>query len=534
MNASSATRPNFILFITDQHRADFLGCYGHPVLRTPHIDSIAARGTAFDRFYVASPVCMPNRASLMTGRMPSVHGVRSNGIPLSMHAVTFIDLLRDTGYRTALIGKSHLQNFTAWPPLVKRPPARTGYHEPSLGLAQAVRNDLSSPRYEQETPEFWSRESAGVATPFYGFDSVTLVRAHGDTAGGDYDRWLDERDPKARALLGPDNSLPHTYVCPQAYRTAIPPELYATSFLGERAAAFLDDADREAPFFLMVSFPDPHHPFNPPGKYWDMYAPDDFPVPEAFRRNDWTPPAHVQAILDQRQAGEANLAGMNTIGVTAREAQEARALTCGMITCIDDAIGQVLAAVDRSGCRGDTVVMFTTDHGDHLGDHRLMLKGAEQYQSIVHVPFIWADPQARGCPARTESLGSTIDIAATVLDRARIEPFTGIQGRSLLPVMADDRAPVRESVFIQYDHQVPSPGSGVPPRVHTLIDGRYRVSVFHGTQWGELYDLVDDPGEFENLWDDPAHAATRAALMERLAFTEIEHVDRVPLPTRRA
>ena len=83
------------------------------MLRTPHIDSIAARGTAFDRFYVASPVCMPNRASLMTGRMPSVHGVRSNGIPLSMDAVTFVDLLRDAGYRTALIGKSHLQNFTA-------------------------------------------------------------------------------------------------------------------------------------------------------------------------------------------------------------------------------------------------------------------------------------------------------------------------------------------------------------------------------------------------------------------------------------
>ena len=101
-------RPNFLLFITDQHRADYLGCYGHPVLRTPHIDSIAARGTAFDRFHVASPVCMPNRASLMTGRMPSVHGVRSNGIPLSRRAVTFVELLRDAGYRTALVGKSHL------------------------------------------------------------------------------------------------------------------------------------------------------------------------------------------------------------------------------------------------------------------------------------------------------------------------------------------------------------------------------------------------------------------------------------------
>src|SRR4029453_9572878 len=115
-----SSRPNFLLFTPDQHPADFLGCYGHPVLRTPHIDSIAARGTAFDRFYVASPVCQPNRASLMTGRMRSVHGGGSNAIPLARNAVTFVDLLRDAGYRTALIGKSHLQNFPPHPPIIKR------------------------------------------------------------------------------------------------------------------------------------------------------------------------------------------------------------------------------------------------------------------------------------------------------------------------------------------------------------------------------------------------------------------------------
>src|SRR5215475_7367205 len=137
-----SSRPNFLFFITDQHRADFLGCYGHPVLRTPNIDAIAARGTAFDRFYVASPVCQPNRASLMTGRMPSSHDVRSNGISLSMEAVTFVDLLRDAGYKTALIGKSHLQNFTPHPPIVKRPPPRPGFREPSGDLLQALHNDL--------------------------------------------------------------------------------------------------------------------------------------------------------------------------------------------------------------------------------------------------------------------------------------------------------------------------------------------------------------------------------------------------------
>ena len=336
-----------------------------------------------------------------------------------------------------------------------------------------------------------------------------------------------------RALLGPKNSLKHDYTVPQAYRTAIPEELYATAFLGERACAYLKDAKADAPFFLMVSFPDPHHPFNPPGKYWDMYRPEQFPVPEAFRRNDWTPPALVANILKDREAGKANLTGMNTIGVTAREAQEARALTAGMIACIDDAVGAVLKALDQSGRRDDTVVIFTSDHGDHLGDHRLMLKGAEQYQSIVRVPFIWSDPQAQKQPKRTDALGSTMDIGATMLEHAKIEPASGTQAKSLLPAI-ESGAPVRDKVFIQYDSQPSMSGAGIPARVHTLIDERYRLSVFHGTGWGELYDLRDDPGEFDNLWDNPAHAAIRAGMTERLLLTEIEHVDRVPLPTRRA
>src|SRR3954468_24431990 len=119
-------RPNILLFINDQHRVDYLGCSGHPVLKTPNVDSIAARGTSFTRFYVATPVCMPNRSTLMTGRMPSVHGVRSNGSPLPVLSNTFVDALRASGYTTALVGKSHLQNFSEFPAILQRAPARPG------------------------------------------------------------------------------------------------------------------------------------------------------------------------------------------------------------------------------------------------------------------------------------------------------------------------------------------------------------------------------------------------------------------------
>ena len=153
-------RPNFVMFITDQHRADFLGCSGHPVLRTPNIDGIARTGTRFDEFHVASPVCMPNRASIMTGRMPSLHGVRCNGIPLDLSSVTFVDLLRDAGYRTALIGKSHLQNFTDVPPPLERPAAREGFGQPPDALRDPLRRNLAEQRYSQET-----RGTGRVPTP---------------------------------------------------------------------------------------------------------------------------------------------------------------------------------------------------------------------------------------------------------------------------------------------------------------------------------------------------------------------------------
>ncbi len=156
------------------------------------------------------------------------------------------------------------------------------------------------------------------------------MRGHGDTVGGDYTAWLLERPPDAAELVGPENQLPHDCVCPQAVRTAVPAELYSTSYIAERAAAWLDQrSDAQKPFFLMVSFPDPHHPFNPPGRFWDLYNPDDMATPGAFRQNDWVPPPHVLAIEDEREAGKAALGGMGTIGCSAQEAREARALTCG-------------------------------------------------------------------------------------------------------------------------------------------------------------------------------------------------------------
>ncbi len=533
-----AKRPNFLFFINDQHRVDYLGCAGHPVLKTPHIDSIAARGTRFTRFYVATPVCMPNRSTLMTGRMPSVHGVRSNGSPLALNSNTFVDALRAGGYATALVGKSHLQNFSEFPAILKRPPLRPGDQALDASFAEAHKPSASDGPYDQEHPARWEPgRDFDMRLPFYGFEHVDLCTTHGDQVGGHYYVWLKSRRPDADALRDRKNQLPHDYVCPQAFRTPIPEELYPTAYIADKSCEWLDRyaaGDRDQPFFLMTSFPDPHHPFTPPGKYWSMYRPEDMALPPNFDPGNRPLARSVAWALAQREGGKANTSEQAAFAVNEREAREAMALSCGMIAMIDDAIGRVLATLAARGLADDTIVVFTTDHGDFLGDHRLMLKGPAHFNSITHVPFIWAEPGQR--PARTSDvLAGTLDIASTILDRARIQPYNGIQGESLLNAIGGDGASFkRDSMVIEDDQQRAYLGFTAPPRLRTLVTQRWRITIAHGDPWGELYDLENDPHEMDNLFDDPAHRGVRGDLMEQLAYREMEFADRSPLPMGRA
>ncbi|MFL6799581.1 MAG: sulfatase [Xanthobacteraceae bacterium] len=532
-----AGRPNFLLFITDQHRVDYLSCYGHRVLRTPHIDSIAARGTRFNRFYVATPVCMPNRSTLMTGRMPSVHGARSNGVPLPINSNTFVEALRSAGYSTALVGKSHLQNFTEFPGLIQRPPPRPGDHVLEPSLAEARKPMPGDGPYDQEHPHRWqSGREFDLLRPFYGFEHVDLATAHGDHVGGHYYVWLKSQRPDADALRDRKNQLPHDYKCPQAYRTPVPEELYPTAYVAQKGCEWLDSyagGDRTRPFFLMASFPDPHHPFTPPGHYWSMYRPQDMALPASFHSGNRPLARSVAWALAQRDSGTALVTEQAAFAVDEREAREAMALSCGMIAMIDGSIGRILARLAANGLAEDTVVIFTTDHGDYLGDHRLMLKGPAHFDGITHVPFIWAEPGAR--PARsTEALAGTLDIATTILDRARIQPYNGIQGESLIPVIAGEAGLERRSVLIEDDQQRAILGHAEPPRLRTLITERWRMTINDNDPWGELYDLRNDPHEMDNLFDDPGHRGMRGELMGELAYRQMHLCERSPLPMGRA
>ena len=512
-------RPNFLFIMTDQLRSDWLGCAGHPVVKTPNIDSLAAQGIRFRNFQVTSPVCMPNRASFMTGRYPTTHGLRYNGCTLPLDANCFTDVLREGGYRTASIGKSHLQPFTVDAPL---------HEEDNTERLVAEARRPAPGNYSQEQPGSYRGEAPfEFDLPYYGFEHVDMVTGHGDKCGGHFRQWFRRNCPDWEAMEDPANELPHNYTCPQAYRTPVPEEFYPTRYVGDRAAEWIGgQAGQDAPFFAYVSFPDPHHPFNPPGKYWDMYHPDQFEVslPYEAHRN---PPPPLRWMHEQWQEGAKALSKTTARMVDEQHLREAMALTAGMITMIDDEVGRLIELLKDTGQFENTVICFNSDHGDYLGDYSLLLKGALPFRSVTDVPMIWSDPASRAGRV-TEALAATIDLSATILDRAGLAPYNGIQGTSFLPVIkgADSH---HDAVLCEFNDLGARLGFARPARVRGLRTSRWRFTLYQGESWGELYDLDADPRETLNLWDSPDHSEIRAELTLKLAHMLAGQMDESPI-----
>lgn len=517
-------KPNFLYIMTDQHRADWLGCMGHPVVKTPHIDALAARGTVFDDFHVATPVCMPNRASFMTGRMPSVHGLRHNGCTLSRRANTFVDVLAAGGYRTASIGKSHLQPFLSSPaPSVDTTEGRL--------IEEAWKPEAAG--FDEEQPDKYASDTPyTVKTPYYGYQHVDLVTGHGDQCGGNYEQWFRANCPDWQALTDPANELPHDYTCPQVYRTPIPEAAYPTTWIGDRAIDYVQArGGDDDPFFAFVSFPDPHHPFNPPGKYWDMYAPEQFDpdLPYDAHHNPTLP---MEFLAERWAQGLGPEIPQSAFRSDRRHIQEAMALTAGMITMIDDQVGRMVAALKDAGLFENTIIIFNSDHGDYLGDFDFLLKGALLFRSVTRVPMVWSDPMQQTV-ARTDALASTIDMSASILARAGLTPYNGMQGRSFLDSLEGD-VRHRDVLFTEFNDGGSRLGFSSPARVRSLRTKEWRFTTYLGEAWGELYDLRDDPRETRNLWDDPALAQVKADLSLVMIDQLTAQMDTSPRAQRQA
>jgi len=516
-------RPNFLYLITDQQRSDWLSCYGHPVVKTPHIDSLARTGSRFTDFHVASPVCMPNRASLMTGRMPTLHGLRYNGCHLPPTANTFVEVLRQSGYRTAAMGKSHLQPFTN--EAARHLPDPPGLENRIVEEAWQQNSDASI----EDTANYDNDEPFQVQTPYFGFEHMELSSHHGDQCGAHYRQWFRAQRKDWQALWDEQNEIPHNYSCPQAYRTPVPEELYPSSWIADRAIDYLDNQKQsDSPFFAFVSFPDPHHPFNPPGKYWDMYSPEDFDISLPFDAHQ-NPPPPLQWMEQNFREGGKQFTKQTAMRVGDQQLREAMALTAGMITMIDDQIGRIIDTLKANGQYDNTVIIFNSDHGDYMGDFGLLLKGSLPFRSITQVPMIWSDPANRN-EQTVDALASTIDIAPSILERAGLTPYRGVQGQSFIESFNNNTH--RDELLIEFNDGSAKLGFESPARVRTLRTKSWRFSMYAGEDWGELYNLKTDPNESHNLWDSDEHRGIRGDLAMRLNHHLTQQMDESPRSVR--
>jgi arylsulfatase A-like enzyme len=508
------TQPNILFVITDQQRAADTGFMGNQVVRTPNMDRIANAGMVFENAWVANPVCMPNRSSIMTGRMPTSHGCVFNDRSLEPNVNTFVRQFRKAGYRTGLIGKSHLQHGISRNSMV---PFR-GEGESFSPYQNGWDEVEDFERYLNGRPE--------DPADFYGFSHVEFSLEHGARVGGHHLNWamenggavedlVAEYDASARGNLRSDNWW-------QIYQPPYNAELHSTSFVTQQTMKFIDTAERQSkPWLAWCSFPDPHHPMTPPGEWFHRHKPEDMILPESRHDRLEDAPAHLQAIRKTHPRDQRNWVAPTGYGDDDNLLREAIAATYGTIEMIDDGVGQILDQLESLGVRENTIVVFTSDHGDMMGEHGLFLKGFIHYRGTLQVPMVIDAPGKS--PGRTGSLSSSLDLGVTLMDLCDLKPYAGIQGRSLLPTLEDSDAVIREHVLVEDDlPDVTAKLTPFPGKTRTVITQDYRFTRnIKGEE--QLFDLRADPGEMKNLskWDQ----AGRAEMMERLAVAMMEADD---------
>lgn len=501
MASKSGRRPNIILMLADQLRYDGLGCNGNPYADTPNLDRLARSGTVFHRHVTANPICMPSRASLLTGRYPNGHGVWHNGVPLARREYARFDE-RESG----LAARAHEGPIISNVPTLPDTLTAAGYQTHAIGKLHLTPTGAVPDYGYQESRVRWTAgELDDWRGPYYGFDHVELTIGHGEQTIGHYGAWLRDHHPEAvRALAdGRHRKQAPFPELPDLYPSAIPVEAHHSTWIGERARTFLEqDRDADRPFFLFLGFPDPHHPFTPPAELAEAFAGRDVLPP---RRNDER--SSVPEVV--RQLRDGTIPNRTARNLSPECIRRVRQYTAAMVHLIDRAAGSVLATLDRLGLEEETIVIFTSDHGDFLGDHGMIRKETVCSDVLVHVPFLLRAPGAT-LPAETHAPMSNTDVLPTLCALANVPPPADVQGRSILPSLHDGAA-----------HLVQVCGYLHEPRFHnfSLYDERYRFTWYPASNERELYDHQLDPHELRNRAGDPALLAEE----ERLFTTLLRH-----------
>ena len=466
---SENRRPNILWICTDQQRYDTIAALGHPHVSTPNLDRLAREGVAFERAYCQSPICTPSRASFLTGMYPSSIHVNRNGNPSFPDFPPLISKrLSDAGYTCGLIGKLHLTS--------------------AFGrIEQRTDDGYSYWQYSHAPRDDWER-------------------------GHDYADWVRAKGADLGSLIQDAEG--------------VPAELHQTTWCAEKTIEFMQ-ANLDRPWLASVNIYDPHPPFNPPRAYRELFDPGAVKAP-LFRESDLAHQAKLASVDFQSEARRPDnldirspilpqsparlLVEPETGGD--RDARTLIAAYYAMIKLIDDQVGRILDALDAAGQREDTIIIFTSDHGEALGDHGLIQKGCRFYEGLAHVPLIWSWRGQFSEDARRADLVELSDIVPTLLEVCGLPIPEYVTGKSLLPILFGNQPKDahRDFVRCEYIDALDLSGGSVATM---YFDGRHKLIRYHRQGLGELYDLEADPGEFVDLWDSDDHQSLKLELLQR-------------------
>lgn len=449
--SSKESHPSILLITTDEQPFDTLGCNGNDTIRTPNLDRIASEGINFQSHSCSNPICTPARVSLLTGQYSRTHGAYTVGVDYDTDTQVLPHWLGDAGYLSCLVGKAHFE-----PQLSKHVENRPeGASYAGFSEAYLTEDNQIGPYLawvQREHPEL--------------YDEVRRNSHEDDT-----DTW-GTQDGKLRA----------------AYKSTLPEEVHPTTWITDRSIDFIRKCKKgKAPFFLWTSYVDPHHPFNPVEPYASMYDPEELPdfVPEVGAHGGPTSPTG-------KTTGSRDYNDGRDLGPA--EIQRMRALYYGMISHIDTQVGRLIDELDTADILEETIVIFTSDHGDYNGNRKMVRKLAGLYDDVLRVPLLIRVPSSVNPGNLYSGLTQHEDLPPTILDLIGLEIPDSVQGISFKEALVDQRWEGRPYSYFEFYTGEVAPVVGIRK-------GEWKLIYYHrGEKW-VLTNTLKDPYETKNLID---------------------------------
>lgn len=462
--------PNILWVCADQHRYDTIEGLNNTHTHTPNLRKFMSEAVTFTNAYVQNPVCSPSRASFLSGRYPRTTGLRANGQRIRSDERLVTRVLADFGYECGLSGKLHLS------------PCAAGRLE-----------DRIDDGYHQF---WWSHDNADI-WPGHNMWHV----------------WLQEQ-----GIKWPKPPRDPVWAVP------LDAKYMQTAWCALKAREFMRAQRSYHPWLMSVNIFQPHHPFWPAKEFLDRNNPEGLPAPAYHPGELDSKPVYQSVDHKGAYAGS----GLSFEKLSELDHRRCKAAYYAMIEQVDASFGDMLKTLEETGQADNTIVVYMSDHGEMLGDHGFYWKGPHFYDCAVRVPLMIRWPKKYKAGLKLDTMVEMLDLAPTLLDAAGIPIPQGMQGRSLTPVLTGKTTEHRDSIYVE--HYDSSFLYNPPPMATSVRNKHHKMTVYHSLHTGELYDMEKDPGEFQNLWNDPNARGAKEEMYALLADRMADTVD--PLPVR--